>query len=377
MAVELLFIGQIAPDPTVGEDVPAQALSVLSRLTVALAERGLVLDDLLRLRLFVSDLGELSAVEETIDAHMGSQRPAISVVELPANSADPSAAVTLDAVAAPETHEHRRLGRNSVRLGPWVFVGATALSTGPAQSSSPLDDSAAADSMTQRIREESHAVFAHIAKLLRAHGAELRDVISVGGWLTFPVRRSDYRPLGDVREALLAQEGLFPASAAVQVARVPPAGAMLAFEAIAFAPEDPAEHGRWRAAALPAPSPLAPYYASARDAGGYVFTCGEVPTGATDPDHSATVATQANQVYVRLRADLAAHGASPANVLHQTVFLRHARDRDAITDAARAFFGDRIPPTTLLSATDIGFHPGCDVEIELVAANDGRRADAR
>ena len=187
-------------------------------------------------------------------------------------------------------------------------------------------------------------MFAHIAELLRAHGAELRDVISVGRWLDVSGAAIRLPSPGDVREALLAQEGLFPASAAVQVARVPPAGAMLAFEAIAFAPEDPAEHGRWRAAALPAPSPLAPYYASARDVGGYVSTCGEVPTGATDPDHSATVATQANQVYVRLRADLAAHGASPANVLHQTVFLRHARDRDAITDAARASSATAYPP---------------------------------
>ncbi len=376
-AATLVFTGQIVPDPTAGEDVAAQARSVLSRLTVALTERGLVLDDLLRLRLFVSDLGELPTVEDALDARLGSERPAVSVVELPANSADPSVAVTLDAVAAPEAHEHRRLGHNGVRLGPWVFVGATALSTGPAQSFSPLHDSAAADPMTRRIHEESHAVFAHIAELLRAHGAELRDVVSVGGWLTFPVRRSDYRPLGDVREALLAQKGLFPASAAVQVARVPPAGALLAFEAIAYAPENPAERERWRTASSPEPSPLAPYYASARSAGGYVFTCGEVPIGTTDPECPVTVATQAGEVYERLSADLSAHGASPANVLHQTVFLRHARDRDAIADAARAFFGDRIPPTTLLSATDIGFHPGCDVEIELVAASDGRSADAR
>jgi enamine deaminase RidA (YjgF/YER057c/UK114 family) len=104
-----------------------------------------------------------------------------------------------------------------------------------------------------------------------------------------------------------------------------------------------------------------------------VFTCGEVPTGTAGADRPAGAEIQAGEVYERLGADLAAHGASHANVLHQTVFVRHPRDRDAAAEAARAFFGHDIqPPTTLLGVADIGFHPGCDVEIELVAAADGR-----
>jgi enamine deaminase RidA (YjgF/YER057c/UK114 family) len=222
-------------------------------------------------------------------------------------------------------------------------------------------------------------VFAHIQELLRAQGAELRDVVKAGGWLTFPVRRSDYRPLGDVREALLTETGLFPASAAVQVGRVQPSGALLAFEAIVYAPEDPAERERWHAAPLPPPSPLAPYYASARGAGGHVFTCGEVPTGTTDPDHQVSVAAQAGEVYKRLGSHLTAHGASPASVLQQTLFVRHARDGAAVAAAAREFYGADTPPppTTLHTVADIGFHPGCDVEIELVAASDAPSADAR
>jgi enamine deaminase RidA (YjgF/YER057c/UK114 family) len=394
MAAELLFIGQIAPDPTVGEDVVTQARSVLSRLTVALAERGLVLDDLLRLRLFVRDMGESPSIEEAMDRGGTAVWPAVSVVELTGYSAAPGVALTLDAVAFPGAGEQRRVLRlagagdhdvsaglggspRSVRLGPWVFVGATTASTARGPSSSSPHDTQGADSVTTRIGEEARAMFARIDEQLRGQGAELRDVVKVGGWLTFPVRRSDYRPLGDVRKALLTKAGIFPASAAVQAGQVRPAGALLAFEAIAYAPEDPGERERWRATPLPPSSPLAPYYASARSAGGYVFTCGEVPAGATDPDRPVAVETQASEVYERLGVDLSAHGAAPADVLHQTVFVRHARDGDAVADAARAFFGGRIPPTTLLSATDIGFHPGCDVEIELVAASDGRSADAR
>jgi enamine deaminase RidA (YjgF/YER057c/UK114 family) len=363
MAAELVFIGQIEPERTSGADVAAQARSAFSRLTAVLAGRGLDLADLLRLRLFVGDLSDLPAIERVIDSSGPAERPAVSIVELPSGSAS-GAAVTLDAVAAPGAREHRRLGPHSARLGPWVFLGAV---SGIAARRDILG--------RRRVHEESLALFARMEELLRAQGAQLHDVVKVGGWLTFPMR--DYGPLGDVRDALVAEADLFPASAAVQVGRVRSDGALLAFEAIAFAPEHPVECARWRAASLPPPSPLAPYYASARSAGGYVFTCGEVPTGTAAADGPAGLERQAGEVYERLGADLAAHGASPANVLHQTVFVRHLRDRGAVADAARAFFGENIPPTTLAGVADIGFHPGCDVEIELIAATDERRADAR
>lgn len=360
---ELVFVGQIAPAAAaLGEPVARQAESALSRLERTLAERELSLEDLLRLRLFVGDLDDLPAIERAIDSCGPAERPAMSIVELPAGSAEPGVAVTLDAVAAPGAREQRRLGPRSARLGPWVFLGAV---PGIAARRGILGG--------RRVHEESRTLFGRMQELLREQDAELRDVVKVGGWLTFPIRRSDYQPLGDVRDALVAEAGLFPASAAVQVDRVQTDGALLAFEAIAFAPEDPVERERRRAASLPPPSPLAPYYASARSAGGYVFTCGEVPTGTTGADRPAPVETQAGEVYERLGADLTAHGASPANVLHQTVFVHHLRDRDAVADSARAFFGHDVqPPTTLLTAADIGFHSGCDVEIELVAASDRR-----
>jgi enamine deaminase RidA (YjgF/YER057c/UK114 family) len=358
MAAELLFTGQIAPDPTAGEDTGAQARSVLSRLAAALAERGLGLDDLLRLRLFVRDLDALPAIEAAIDARVGSQRPAMSAIEMPAAATEPGAAITLDAVAAPEARERRCLGPHSARLGSWVFLGAIA----------------AAD---------PQSVFAQMEEQLHQQGAGLRDVVKVEGWLTFPM--SDYGPLGQTRSALVAEAGLLPASAAVQVGRVGRGDERLAFEAIAFVPED-----RGREARHEATSRLADFYLDAHAAGGYVFTSGEVPDGRGTP------AEQAGEIYERLRGHLAAHGATPADVLQQTVFVRAAArgtHSEAVTDdkvakgsivtvvneAARAFYGaDKpLPPTTLLPVTDCGFRPGCAVEIELVAATDVRRADGR
>jgi enamine deaminase RidA (YjgF/YER057c/UK114 family) len=393
-APQLVFLGQLSaggaksePHATDAHGSVAEQIHVLLwRLGATLVEHELTFDDLLRLRLFVGDMDELPAIAQAMSLEEV-QWPAVSVIELPAPGRGERAVLTLDAVAAPGAHAQRRLRHaaaldqsgnssemtvfhRSARFGPWVFLSAISAVNGGRPSAHRRSPPHIAP---RRVHEESRMSFARMEELLREQDAELRDVVKVGGWLTFPIRRPDYQPLGDVRDALVAEAGLFPASAAIQVGRVNADGALLAFEAIAFAPEDPVERERWRAASLPPPSPLAPYYASARSAGSYVFTCGEVPTGTSGADRPAPVETQAGEVYERLGADLAAHGASSANVLHQTVFVRHLRDRDAVADAARAFFGNDVqPPTTLLAAADIGFHSGCDVEIELVAAADGQ-----
>ncbi len=352
MAAELRFIGQIAPDLAVGEDAAAQTRSALSRLTLALAERGLGLDDLLRLRLFVRDLGELPEIEGALDAHIGTERPAITVVELPGDPTASGVALGLDAVAAPGAREQRRVGPHGARFGPWVFLGATAA-------------------------PDPRILFVEMEKRLGEQGAALGDIVKVEGWLTFPM--GDYGPLGETRSALVRAAGLLPASAAAQVGRVGNGDERLAFEAIAFVPED-RDSGEARHEAT---SRLADFYVDARAAGGYVFTSGEVPDGRGSP------AEQTREVYERLRAHLAEHGATPADVLQQTVFVRAGEDgehSDAAADgavvvaASRAFYGANtttLPPTTVLAVADFGFRPGCAVEIELIAAHDGRSADAR
>jgi enamine deaminase RidA (YjgF/YER057c/UK114 family) len=349
---ELAFVGQIEPDARRSDaPVAEQARGVLGRLADTLAERGLSLDDLLRLRLFVADLAEMAAIEETLQTHLSAERPAVSVVELPPSPReerdDPRAAVALDAVAAPDAREHRRLATHSARLGPWVFVGAI-----PAH--------------------EPRELFARMRELLGEQGAELRDVMRIGSWLTFPMRA--YGPLGEVRQELVATADLLPASSGVQVGRVGLTGESLSCEALAYAPADRGTHEPHVSAEQPpisgepppgATSRLADFYVDARSAGGYVFTSGEVP------DCRGSVGEQAKEVYERLRAHLTSSDATPASVVQQSVFVRHARDREAVTQAGHAFFGATPPPTTMLTVADIGFRPGCDVEIELVATTDG------
>jgi 2-iminobutanoate/2-iminopropanoate deaminase len=376
---ELVFLGQI------GRHKHARA--TLERLGQALAQQDLRLEDLLRLRIFVADLNAEPEIEQALEKLLPRHRwPAITLVEMPACARSPRGALSFDAIASGDPHLSRqpigslepRRGEEqrrpaAVRYGPWVFVGAV---VGESQHRHPL---------LQRIESESQSLFARMERLLHTAGASLADVVKVGGWLTFPM--SGYEPLGEVRSELLAQ-GLMPASAAVQMGRLPGAGKpLLSFEAIAFAPVGEAASSEdsdagcaipiakrskplHRLSDLTRPSSLAAYYATARRAGDYVFTCGEIPRS------RASVGEQASDVYEQLSSHLQEHGASPSDTVHQTVFVRNRKDISALKAAIRPFCDSQIP-ATVIPAADMGFRPGVDVEIELIAESQERESGER
>jgi enamine deaminase RidA (YjgF/YER057c/UK114 family) len=349
--------------------------NAVEQLQEELARRELALEDLLRLRLFAGERAQLVAMMRELERRLPrSQWPALSAVEL---AADRAAAPVLDAIAAAHAHETRLAvhadgttlaaraheAPEAMRFGPWLFLGAVA-----ARSPRGAD-------LPERIKSESHELFARIEQLLQAGGTELRHVVKVGGWLSFSM--SDYEPLGNVRNELLERSGLLPASAAVQTGPIfalAPEGRdvdssrgapLLSFEAIAYVPQRmPPEPPRQ--ALVPAvPSPLAPYYASARRAGDYVFTCGEIPR---TPAHAAHAAHEVSDICEQLHVHLAEHGALPQDVVQQTVFVRHSKDLPAIERELAGWLRTDGVVTTVVPALDMGFRPGVNVEVEMVAA---------
>lgn len=339
----------------------------LEQLQDELAQRGLKLDDLLRLRLFATDRAKLMAMVGALDRLLErSQWPALSAVELTHGSAAGSA---LDAVAAPGAHRTRVPIRapgarspgatHAMRFGPWLFVGSV---------SAP---GSAARDLPERIEAESRDLFARLQQLLEAGRADLRHVVKVGGWLSFSM--SDYEPLAKVRGELLERSSLLPASAAVQTGPIFDLAAeesshctgvtpLLSFEAIAFVPQRLPPKLPPRQLSSTATSPLAPYYASARRAGDYVFTCGEIPR------KLAPAEQEVRDVCEQLHVHLAKHGALPQDVVQQTVFVRHSKDVPVVERELAAWLRTDSVATTVVPAMDMGFRPGVNVEIEMVAA---------
>lgn len=339
-----------------GRDAVEQLCSELTR-------RGLELDDLLRLRLFARDRSELLAMVHQLERLLpGSRWPALSAVELAAGDAG---APSLDAIAAPLAHETRLAIRVpdaplAMRFGPWLFVGAV---------SAP---GAGGRALPERIEAQSRELFARIERLLRAGGAELRDVVKVGGWLSFSM--SDYGPLANVRSELRQRSDLLPASAAVQTGPIfdlaaekegivpSGTGSLLSFEAIAFVPSrSPSDPSR-RELPPAVPSPLARYYASARRAGDHVFACGEIPR------KPAPVEEEVRDVCEQLHVHLAEHGARAQDVVQQTVFVRHPEDIATVERELAAWRGTDDVARTVLPALDMGFRRDVNVEVEMVAA---------
>ena len=59
-------------------------------------------------------------------------------------------------------------------------------------------------------------------------------------------------------------------------------------------------------------------------------------------------------------------GATPQDVVKVTVFVTDIRDRPAIVEARRAYFGTHAPAASMVEVTALAI-PGCVVEIEATA----------
>ncbi|MDR6991208.1 RidA family protein [Luteimonas sp. 3794] len=82
------FSGQIPLDPATGEivagDITAQARRAFENLKAVAAAAGGSLDDIVRVGLYVTDLGEFAQVNAVMAEYFASPYPARSTIEVPA-----------------------------------------------------------------------------------------------------------------------------------------------------------------------------------------------------------------------------------------------------------------------------------------------------
>jgi len=109
-----------------------------------------------------------------------------------------------------------------------------------------------------------------------------------------------------------------------------------------------------------APSPT---YEHAARAGDFVHVAGQVARDASGAWVGGDDAgAQAEQVYRNLGRILEHVGAGPRDVVKITTLLVDRADRDAVTAARLAFFGDHRPPHTGMIVAGLG---GAEVKVEV------------
>lgn len=102
-------------------------------------------------------------------------------------------------------------------------------------------------------------------------------------------------------------------------------------------------------------------------AGDFVFVAGQIAKDeAGNWVGLGDAGAQARQVYANVGRCLASVGATPRDVVKINTILVDRADRDAVTAARLAFFGDHRPPHTGIIIAGLG-SPEVRVEVEVIA----------
>lgn len=114
-----------------------------------------------------------------------------------------------------------------------------------------------------------------------------------------------------------------------------------------------------------APEAIGPY-SQAVSAGGFIFTSGQIPFNpATGALVEGDIRDQARQVFANLSAVLDAAGATFADVVKTTVFLRDMNDFAAMNEVYAAYFSGDFPARSCVQVARLPRDVG--IEIEMVA----------
>jgi len=98
-----------------------------------------------------------------------------------------------------------------------------------------------------------------------------------------------------------------------------------------------------------------------------IFVSGQVAEDAKgNTVGKGNIVRQTEQVLTNIQNALADSGASLADVVKVTVFLRNMEHRDTVAEVRRRFFKDNLPASTLVEVNKLA-HPDWLIEIEAVA----------
>jgi 2-iminobutanoate/2-iminopropanoate deaminase len=113
-----------------------------------------------------------------------------------------------------------------------------------------------------------------------------------------------------------------------------------------------------------APTPIGPY-SQGISAGGFIFTAGQIALNSDGSLVEGGAGAQARQVILNLQAVLEAGGASLADIVKTTIFLKDMNDFAEVNQIYAEFFGSSMPARSTVQAARLP--KDALVEIEAVA----------
>jgi len=114
-----------------------------------------------------------------------------------------------------------------------------------------------------------------------------------------------------------------------------------------------------------APAAIGPYNQAVK-AGGFLFTAGQIPLDpATMEVVGATAAEQARQALANAQAVVEAGGATLADVVKVTVFIRDMGEFGNINEVYKTFFADAPPARSVVEVSRLP--KDVLVEVEMIA----------
>jgi len=113
-----------------------------------------------------------------------------------------------------------------------------------------------------------------------------------------------------------------------------------------------------------APKAIGPY-SQANQSGNLLFISGQIPINPVTGEISGDISAQTRQALENLKSILAAAGATPADVVKTTVFLKNLDDFNAMNAVYGEYFAGDAPARSSIEVSRIP--RGALVEIEAIA----------
>lgn len=393
--------------------VRAQTWLIYTNLAKMLSEFGVDLEDIVRQRIYVWHQDSVIPMEETMLSFFdGGVLPATHIVCAPPNGVGSSIHVQVEVVAFLSDSDSNEIEREQIDIAEMEFVTAPypqAVRTGQLVFFSGIQGvSRRTGRIATRLDELEHndrslvaqnryysdtaheplvaqhsLIFSHLRKILEYLGGTLDDLVRQN-YLTTASMATWGVVSQDLRRSMYSSQQNAPGVTTPAVARVSAnPDVAVSCDAVALL------RGQWvKEGHLDSDVDMG-FLPMVVEAGPLVYTTGYVGMdkavhgtiarfreledsgsylGHGRIDDAERPLAQAWHTYRTIAELLNGRGSDIRNVVQQSVYIKDPKEYALLQQVARVFYGNRLPPTTIVPIADVGPYPGLRFEIDTVAA---------